>query len=355
VSIADSATGSPQTVTLTGYGPGSSTLTLSLVTEPTGGFTSVYSLIAAATKTIDMTMYENTDTTATADLIAAGKAGIIVRVILDTNGEHSNNTTSYNSLNGATNVSVTWANTSFADTHEKSIIIDAAVPAKAQAGIFTANLSSQYYASSRDFLLYENDPNDVAAMETTFNSDFTNGQSCAAAKGCTYSPSGYTPPTGDDLVWSPTNARTAIASLIASATKTIVLDEEEMADSGMASALEAAAGRGVTVKCAITTSEGTASLLTAMKAAGITIAEYPGSGTELYIHAKVIIVDYGTSNEQAFLGSENFSSNSLNNNRELGLIFNDSSYSNAQSTISALNTVLQADVACTSDSSCKFY
>jgi len=355
VSIADSATGSPQSVTLTGYGPGSSTLTQSLVIEPTGGFSSIYSLIAAATKTIDMTMYELTDTTATADLVAAGKAGITVRVILDTNGEKSNNTTAYNTLNGATNVSVTWANTSFAYTHEKSIIIDAAIPAKAQAGIFTANLSSQYYASSRDFLLYENDPNDIAAMETTFNSDFTNGQTCAGAKSCTYSPSGYTPPTGDDLVWSPTNARTAIVGVINNATKTLVLDQEEMFDTGMAQALIAAAQRGVSVKCAVTTADTTASLLSSMKAAGVSIAEYPGSGTELYIHAKIIVADYGLGAETAFLGSENFSSGSLGSNRELGLILTDATSTTSKIIISTLNTTLQSDVACLSDSSCAMY
>jgi len=360
VSVADSAAGSPQTVALTGNGPGSTVLVQTLVTEFSGGFSSVYNLIDQATSTIEMTMYEDTDTTATTHFISAANRGVKVRIILDTNGEYSNNTTAYNALNGATitgggSISVVWADTIFADTHEKSMIIDSAIPSKAQAGIFTANLSSQYYATSRDFLLYENDPNDIAAMETTFNSDFTNGTACARAKGCTYSPSGYTPPTGDDLVWSPTNATSALLAVIQSAKHTLTIDEEEMESSTMSAALVTAANNGVVVKVAITTSEGTASLLTEMKAAGITIAEYPGTGTELYIHAKIILADVGYSNENAFLGSENFSSNSLNNNRELGLVFNDSTSTTSQSIITSLNTTLQADVACQSDSHCTFY
>jgi cardiolipin synthase len=39
-----------------------------------------------------------------------------------------------------------------------------------------------------------------------------------------------------------------------------------------------------------------------------------------YIHGKVIEADYGTSHAKMFIGSENFSSTSLNRNRELGLI-----------------------------------
>ena len=48
------------------------------------------------------------------------------------------------------------------------------------------------------------------------------------------------------------------------------------------------------------------------------------SSTGFYIHAKTVIADYGTSTAKAFVGSENFSSNSLNDNRELGLITTDS-------------------------------
>jgi cardiolipin synthase A/B len=39
-----------------------------------------------------------------------------------------------------------------------------------------------------------------------------------------------------------------------------------------------------------------------------------------YIHGKVIEADYGTSHAKVFIGSENFSGTSLNDNRELGLI-----------------------------------
>ena len=47
------------------------------------------------------------------------------------------------------------------------------------------------------------------------------------------------------------------------------------------------------------------------------------SSTGFYVHAKTIIADYGTSAQKAFAGSENLTSNSLNDNRELGLIVSD--------------------------------
>ncbi len=47
---------------------------------------------------------------------------------------------------------------------------------------------------------------------------------------------------------------------------------------------------------------------------------YCSSSKGFYIHGKVIEADYGTSHAKVFIGSENFSSTSLNQNRELGLI-----------------------------------
>ncbi len=328
---------------------GGSGVTLSLVAEPSGGFSSVYSAINAATSTIDLVMYELVDTTVTSDLIAAGKRGVKVRAILDTNNESGPNSTAYSALSGATNVSVVWANKSFSVTHEKSMVVDAAVSGKALACIWTANLVSKDYSDTRDFLLYENDAVDIAAMETTFNSDFSNGG------GATYSPSGYTPPTGDHLLWSPTNAQSGLLAIINNAQHTLLLDEEEMEDTALANALEARAKAGVSVKIALTTGETESNLLSALKTAGVQIAEYPGTGTELYIHAKAIVADLGYSNEAAYLGSINFSNASLTSDRELGLVFTDAISSSAKSAIAALAATLQADVACSSDSSCTMY
>ena len=51
--------------------------------------------------------------------------------------------------------------------------------------------------------------------------------------------------------------------------------------------------------------------------AGVRISYY-SSSTGFYIHGKVIEADYGTARAKIFIGSENFSDTSFNDNRELG-------------------------------------
>lgn len=278
--------------------------TYTLIAEPTAGLTTLYSLISSAKKTIDITMYELTDTTVTSLLATAASDGVTVRVILDQNAEKSNNTTAYNYLK-AHSVSVHWANTKYTYTHQKTITVDGVTSA-----ILTLNLTPKYYSTGRDYAVITTDAADVAAIEATFNADFTN--------------TSVTPGTGDNLVWSPTNSRSSLLALINGASASLMLEEEEMSDTEIISALESALERGVSVTMVQENeSSDYSTQLKALKSAGAKIAVYTSS-TGYYIHAKVVLADYGTSSQKLFVGSENMTSNSLDNNRELGLIFTDS-------------------------------
>jgi hypothetical protein len=62
---------------------------------------------------------------------------------------------------------------------------------------------------------------------------------------------------------------------------------------------------------------------------------YPDTASALYIHAKVIDVD----STKAFIGSENFSTASLDYNRELGLI------TSSAGVLGPLNNTLASDIA----------
>ena len=53
--------------------------------------------------------------------------------------------------------------------------------------------------------------------------------------------------------------------------------------------------------------------------AGAHVRTYANSSSVLYIHAKAIVADAGHPGQQAFVGSENFSTASLRVNRELGI------------------------------------
>jgi cardiolipin synthase A/B len=103
----------------------------------------------------------------------------------------------------------------------------------------------------------DTDAADIAAITTVFNADFAH--------------QAVTPGDGDDLVWSPTDSQSHLLALINGATASLRLFQEEMSDTAV-------------------------------------------------INAKVIEADFGTSAAKAFIGSENVTASSLNDNRELGLI-----------------------------------
>jgi len=71
---------------------------------------------------------------------------------------------------------------------------------------------------------------------------------------------------------------------------------------------------------------------------GVQISYY-SSSTGFYIHGKAILADYGESTAKIFIGSQNFSSTSLTENRELGLIINDTSIE------SSVNSTFETDFA----------
>ncbi len=271
---------------------------LTLITLPDQGITPIYTLLQSGTRTIDMTMYELVDTQTVQILTGQAAKGVAVRVILDQNLEKARNTAAFNTLT-AGGVKVVWAAARYAATHQKTITVDSAT-----STVMSLNLTSIDYAGTRDFAVINTNAADVAAIETTFNADF------AAAT--------ITPPAGTDLVWSPTTAQADLVQLIGSATKTLAIENEEMSDAAIVSALEAAAKRGVAVEITMSANPAYATEFEALEKAGAQIRTYAQTAS-LYIHAKVIVAD----GARAFVGSINFSANSLTKNRELGLIVSD--------------------------------
>jgi phosphatidylserine/phosphatidylglycerophosphate/cardiolipin synthase-like enzyme len=289
---------------------------LRVLAEPQAGIGPIYRLINGAKSSVDLTMYELIDTTAENDLAAAAKRGVDVRVILDAHLEKSRNTATYDFLR-AHRVHVTWAPSGMT-YHQKTLTVDGKTSV-----IMTLNMTSQDYAGTRDFAVIDTSKADVAAVVATFNADFARKQT--------------TPPDGADLVWSPTNAQAAILAVIGAARHTLAVENEEMGDPVITSALEAAARRGVDVTVTMTAESEWDSAFSALVKAGAHVRTYKDSTTVLYIHAKAVVADAGRSDEQLFVGSENFSAASLQRNRELGL------RTTNKSVISAVAAVLSAD------------
>jgi phosphatidylserine/phosphatidylglycerophosphate/cardiolipin synthase-like enzyme len=279
-----------------------------------------------------MTMYALEDPTFTSDLLAACKRGVTVRVILDQNLEKSGNTSAFTQLNAQPHCGAVWANKAFQATHEKSFIIDGT-----KAAIMSLNLQPQYYSTTRDFAMIENDPADVAAIAATFSADFAAGTTASGTSGA--SDFNYTPGSGSHLIWSPPTAQTAMVNLIAFAKKTLLIENEELASSATAilTALETACKNGVQLQVAMVNNTSYASSFAAITKAGCSVHTYPDSTTGFYIHAKAVVADYGLPTQNAYMGSINYSSASMNSNRELGMFVTD------EATITSLHDTMLAD------------
>ena len=207
-------------------------------------------------------------------------------------------------------VKVVWSSSSFTYTHQKTLVID-----RSEAIIMTANLTSEYYSTSRDFLVVDSSRTHASAIAAVFHADFAHRA--------------VRPGDGSDLVWSPTDSQDKLLALINDATKSLRIDSEEMGDTTVEDAPIRAAKRGVDVQVCGENEDGEYdSAFSKLAAAGVRISYY-SSSTGFYIHGKVIEADYGTAHAKAFIGSENFSSTALNDNRELGLIISNSAIMSA--------------------------
>ncbi|MER5796589.1 phospholipase D-like domain-containing protein [Streptomyces sp. NPDC001980] len=282
--------------------------------EPT-----IYDFINSATSSLDMTMYELEDTTAVNDLIALKNKGVTVRVVLDQAHKSANNS-AYTSLTNA-GVGVAWSSTSFVYTHQKTITVDGT-----KSLVLTGNLTSQYYSTGRDYGVFTDDTRDVAAIEKVFNAD--------------YAGTSVTPTDGDHLLWSPTDSRSRLLTVVNAATKTLDVEELEFSDSTVVNAIVARAKAGVKVRVVLETPGDYSSEVSSIKAAGGTVVGY-SDPNGFYIHAKAMVADYGLSTQEVEAGSMNISSNSLSNNRELGIILTGTGV--AQSVATTVETTFNSD------------
>jgi phosphatidylserine/phosphatidylglycerophosphate/cardiolipin synthase-like enzyme len=290
---------------------------LSTFVEPAAGFGFLGHAILGATHTIDLSMYELEDPTIEADLAARARAGVDVRVVLDSEyGIASDNGPAATTLKRA-GVHVVFApdNQIF---HAKYLVIDGA-----SLYIGTANFQAQYYSSTRDFWVLDRNHADIAAAQATFSADFTHRSAPLSAG-------------SGDLVWSP-GSTNALVNLIQSAKHSLLVENEEMDSYTIESALEAAARRGVDVEVVMSYDSEWHSALTELANAGVHVRTH--SESQVYIHAKVICADCVGGGGSVFVGSENFSTSSLDYNRELGII------TSAPAVVNAIRLTVEGDYA----------
>lgn len=276
-----------------------STAAQTLILEPNQGMNAIYALLASAHHTVELTMYELEDTYAQQLLATDAAHGVDVRVILDRADIESENTAAYSYLRSH-GVHVRWATSLYALTHQKTLTVDGAVSV-----IMTLNWTSRYYSDTRDVAVLDRTPSDIAAIESVFNADYDGAR--------------ITPGAGAGLVWSPNTSLPDLLALINGAKHHLLVENEEMGNASITDALIGAAHRGVVVDICMTDSSKWSTAFRELTSAGGHVRVYAASAS-LYIHAKVLVSDAGTSTPLAFVGSQNFSTESLRYNRELGTL-----------------------------------
>lgn len=260
--------------------------------QPGRGDSQVISLIRHARYSIRLEIYELTDRHILAALERAHRRDIKVRVLLE---EHPYDGSRYaqaafHELQSA-GVAVRWANESmFTYTHEKALDVDHRV-----AGIFTFNLTYSGLFGNREFGVIDRRRKDAGQIGSIFKADWNRSR--------------YRRLSDKRLVVSPINARPALSRLIDSSHHTLDLYEEEMYDSRLESHLVRAARRHVRVRLLTSEDSGAVGRL---RQGGVRVRIL----TSPYVHAKAILSD----RRRLFVGSENISSTSLDQNREVGII-----------------------------------
>jgi phosphatidylserine/phosphatidylglycerophosphate/cardiolipin synthase-like enzyme len=292
-----------------------------VIVEPDAGIGPVYDFMRRASSSLTMTMYELVDPTAEEILGADAARGVRVQVLLDSALESDRNQVARSYLT-AHGVTVVLAPASRI-THQKTICID-----KDVCLIMSLNLVAADYPSSRDVAVEDSDPADVSAIESTFAADFAGGTSPATA-------------SGDHLLWSP-GSESTIVGVINRAHHSLDIENEEMDSSAVTDALVAASRRGVDVQVCMTADSSYTEALDQIAAAGGHVHLYPDSDGVLYIHEKLVLADVGTASAVAVVGSINFSTSSMDFNRELDVVLD---AADAPGPLSTLASAFQSDFA----------
>jgi phosphatidylserine/phosphatidylglycerophosphate/cardiolipin synthase-like enzyme len=255
-------------------------------------------------------------------LIAAKARGLEVYVLLEHDPYNPGNpnaplptnlkAANYLAKGGLT---VQWTSKAFKYTHAKGLLIDDATMWLSTAN-FTKSGLGVNGVGSREYLIADRSPSDVAQFQTMFAADWA---------GTPFTP------TDEDLIISPSNSRAKILGLLRSAKKDVTMAVEVAGDPEFDTVLAEKIKAGVRVRALLahlgalkrqepenpvpppsTVLRSNAEVAKAWKALGaeVKFQQHP------HLHAKTLVVD----GHAMYVGSVNFTTNSMDNNREFGLL-----------------------------------
>lgn len=301
--------------------------------EPDAGVAPVVALLASATTSIDITVYDLDPayTPVTGALLAAQGRGVKVRVLISRTqfpitGPQPSPAKVANLR--ALGLNAQLSRPEFSYSHEKSILIDAGTPA-ARALVADFNLAQGYFGhdpaypkegETRGMAVLVTDPSDVAEIASYFNADWPPYAQWPAS-------------TRPNLLWSPSqqtftnpgDSTAALTKLIAEAQTSLDLYVQELPlPAILYDPLVQRAQDGLAIRIISNDGGVDSKAVSGLRAAGVKLVysatDPNGDGKPLYVHTKSIVADGGTDRAVAYVGSINpFVDQSLQTERELGV------------------------------------
>lgn len=274
---------------------GGATSLTAVIVLPDDGKSAFIEEIDAAEESVRLYLYLLSDDDIIRALMRANLRDVDVRVILEPEpyGGAQTELETWQRLEAA-GIDVRWSPAEYRFAHVKLLVVDRAV-----AVIMNLNMTGAAFTQNREFALLTTDVDLIGEASALFDADWQ----------------GDKPPAPGRLVVSPIDSRTRLTELIDSARTSLELYAEVLTDPGIVDALIAALDRGVAVRLLMSASDEESLWyeepgFLARSGAQVRIASH------LYIHAKAIVVD----GERLWIGSQNFTANSLDENREVGMM-----------------------------------
>ena len=274
--------------------------TIGVFVEPDEGRSPILRELEEAEETITLQVYLLSDEEIIAALERAHARGVEVRVLLEEHpfGGGGLNPRAFKRLEEA-GIGVRWSNPVFRLSHVKTFTIDRDV-----AIVMNLNLATSAFTRNREFGAITTRPGEVGQAVAIFEADWNRTEE----------------PADGPLIVSPTDSRRELLDLIDGAERTIEIYAEVVRDEEILAALTAAEERGVEIRLVVSEEDdededrGRAERAL-LAEAGAEVRFLP----RLYVHAKIVLVD----RERAYLGSQNFTAASLDQNREIGVLLDD--------------------------------
>lgn len=267
-----------------------------LYIEPFAGKDFLLKEIESAQKNIFVSIYIISDQDIIDALIQAKQRGVDVRVILENNpfgGGNLNKINREKLLSGG--IEVRDPPAMFSLLHQKSLIID-----EQKLIIMTLNLSASAFSQNREYVVVDQTKENVADALNIFLSDWERKSYQSQA---------------NQLVVSPDNSRDKILLFLNSSQKEIDIEDEVIDDQQVNDSLIRQAKKVITKIILADPKKVAKNQTTAqtLRDGGVQVRFISNP----YLHAKLILIDKSF----AYIGSVNLTSQSMDRNRELGIIF----------------------------------